>query len=311
MARLSRTCPAPPVPKSPPGFSATRPRSRNTAAGSGPSGRERPAVQPGQVGGLRRPVADVRQMRRRAGPPAAAGSRRARPAARPASRRRARKAAVWAMHAQVARAVADLLRHPAPRSLGRLRAGDDQRGLAARPGSTPWRPTSARSRSPRRARSGTARTSRPAGPAARGSRRRPPARRSCAASAATAASSSAVCTVPVGLCGLHSSSTAGATAGGASANAASSVPRSSRPSAPSGASTIRRSSVLDERVERRVDRRVDHHRVAGPGDQPQHLDDAEHHVRHQRGPLDRYARPSPSGRRRTRPAPRRTPCPIG
>ena len=41
-----------------PGLSATRPRSRNAPSGSSPSA-ERPAVEPGEVAGLRRHVADL------------------------------------------------------------------------------------------------------------------------------------------------------------------------------------------------------------------------------------------------------------
>ncbi len=43
--------------------------------------------------------------------------------------------------------------------------------------------------------------------------------------------------------------------------------------------------VLDELVERRINRRVHDHRVARPGDQFEHLDDAQHDVGHDRGAL--------------------------
>jgi hypothetical protein len=51
--------------------------------------------------------------------------------------------------------------------------------------------------------------------------------------------------------------------------------------------------VGDELEERRIHGRVDHHRVAGTGHQLQHLDDAQHHVRHDRGPLHGEPVPAP------------------
>ncbi len=51
--------------------------------------------------------------------------------------------------------------------------------------------------------------------------------------------------------------------------------------------------VGDERVERRVHRRVDDHRVAGPGDQLEHLDDAQHHVGHECRALRGQVVPAP------------------
>jgi hypothetical protein len=49
-----------------------------------------------------------------------------------------------------------------------------------------------------------------------------------------------------------------------------------------------------EGIERRVHRRIHNDRVAGLGDEPQYLDDAQHDVRHERRPLDRQLAPVPA-----------------
>jgi hypothetical protein len=51
--------------------------------------------------------------------------------------------------------------------------------------------------------------------------------------------------------------------------------------------------VLDELEEGRIHGRVDDHGVAGSGDQLQHLDDAQHHVGHDRRALHREPAPPP------------------
>ncbi|CAM5587819.1 hypothetical protein STENM327S_04667 [Streptomyces tendae] len=51
--------------------------------------------------------------------------------------------------------------------------------------------------------------------------------------------------------------------------------------------------VGDELVERRVHRRVDDHRVTGPGDELEHLDDSEHHVGHDGRAFHGQAVPAP------------------
>ena len=116
-----------------------------------------------------------------------------------------------------------------------------------------------------------------------------------AASSPTARSSSAVCSVPVGLCGWHSRYAARRPVRGGLAER----PVEGRPGRAgrrrrAGACTSRRSGVLDERGERRVHRRVDDDRVARVGEQPQHLDDAQHHVGDQ--PRAPRRRPSQSHR---------------